>query len=179
MDGTSQGQTLVCSRWPQHLAQWVLVFWRTPGCPKWFWCHFSVTSARWRCSPQECCSLVPWKSTGPIVGVVASGEAGRSLGQTCRKSTSFHFLLICSVWNAARIESFIFPISWSLGRQRPLCSSLLCCLIAGEFRSFLSPAFRLFQAYCPMYVQCWFLPWVVFTYSSEQKRGKIQFSISW
>lgn len=46
---------------------------------------------------------------------------------------------------------FIVPIPWGLGRQRPLPSSPLCCLIAGEFKPFHSSAFRLFQVYCPMY----------------------------
>lgn len=88
------------------------------------------------------------------LGPVAAGQVGNSLGQKPRKSTSFYFLLICSVFNVAGTEPFAFPIPGGLGRHRLLVlpSSLLCCLIAGEFRLVLSSAFRLFQVYCPMYI---------------------------
>lgn len=110
-------------------------------------------------------------------GAVASGQAGRSLGQKPRKSTSF-----CSssssaqCWMLLGLSSFcIFPIPWGLERQRPLPFSLLCCLIAGEFKPFHSSVFRLFQVYCPMYA--WSADFCHMSPSStpmeEKRRGKI------
>ena len=151
----SQGQRLVYSSWqPQHLAQWgtVLVFRRTSEWPSG---SGAISLSHLLDGAASHSSVTPRSPSKPQVlpvGVVASGQAGRSLSQKPRKCTSFYFLLICSVLNAAGIEPFIFPIPEGLGRQGLLPSSLLCCLIAGEFRPFLSSVFGLFQVYCPMCV---------------------------
>lgn len=117
-----------------------------------FWCHFTITSARWRCSPQECHPKGLQSGRSCRRGAVASSQVGNSLGRKPRKSTSFYFLLICSVFNVAGTEPFAFPIPGGLGRHRLLVlpSSLLFCLTAGEFRLVLCSAFRLFQVYCSM-----------------------------
>lgn len=60
-------------------------------------------------TPRSCKAAGPAKQLVLPAGAVALGQAGRPLGQKPRKSTSFYFLLICSVLSAAWIDSFIFP----------------------------------------------------------------------
>lgn len=145
--------------------------WKDLRMAPWFWRHCTITPARWRCSPQESRPKV-CKAAGLALGAAAQAKWELAWRKP-RKSTSFYFLLICSVFNVAGTEPFASPIpgEGTPGRRRPpvLPSSVLRCLIAGEFGLVLSSAFRLFQAYRPMYA------WSGFSHVSSsptQKRGK-------
>lgn len=117
----------------------------------WFWRHFPITPARWRCSSQESRPR-GLQSSGPPVG--AAPQAKWELAwPEAQEKYKFLFSPHLFSFNVAGIEPFAFPIPGGLGRHRPpvLPSSIRCCLIAGEFRLVLSSAFRLFQVYHPMH----------------------------